>query len=167
MSIKDKVAATIYPVFMFGLFAVMAASVWTAGAVVYSVHTDSMEPQWVSTVAPAFRLVGDILSSDAEQSYRVADVVSVTLLGLVVGIFLRRCAENPGRVEVALVVGLLLLALVQLVLSMGMPTPEEAELTLRAGSQLALDLQSLLSRNANVALSIVGAALGVQWTRKE
>ncbi len=165
--LRDRIALIIYPPFMTILLVIMLVTIVVSGAVIYYTTAQAIEPGWLANLSPALELAGTLFNPAESDASRALDTLYVAVIGLVMGVFLRRCAIGANRIEVAAIILLLVLGGGQLLLILLLPTPAEAKLSMSAGDRLVKNLSMLLARNANIALAIFSASLGIQLNKEE
>jgi len=162
MLLRDRVARIIYPPFMVLLLALMAGTIFISSVVIYYTTEESIEPTWLVDLAPVLKLVGILFNTTENDASRALDTLYVAVIGLVMGVFLRRCAAGANRWEISAIVLFLLTGGAQLFLILMLPTPAVASLGISGGKEIVTNLSILLARNANISLAIFSAALGIQ-----
>ena len=163
-TMRDVVAKLLYPPIMGGILLVMISSVIFSVVVVYQMDWvgGAIEPDWFHTfIAKPLGFVAKIIKPSAGNA-RALSAITVLLTGMILGVFLNKCSSQENVLETFLTISFLILAVIQLVMISILPNALEAEGQLKNGKEIVENLTLLLKANANVAMAIFGAALGVK-----
>jgi hypothetical protein len=164
--IQEAVARILYPVSMVGLMVWLTA--WTVILVwvVIVARGETVAPGWFGPLTRVLDVIGSVLAATSTELSRLFDTAIVGGVAIVMGAFLGRCSTNPTRFEVALVIAFLLFGIAQLVGLFSLPSEAVAKDAIPDGDVLTRNLIALLGRNANVALAVAFAALGISYAGK-
>jgi hypothetical protein len=151
---------------MVGLIVWLAAWTLILVWVVVVVRADFVAPAWFGHLGRVLEVIGSILAATNNDLSRLLDTAIVGGIAIVMGAFLGRCSTNATWFEVALVLAFLLFGITQLVGLFALPSELVAKDVIPNGDALTKNLTALLGRNANVALAVAFAALGISYSGK-
>jgi hypothetical protein len=165
--VRHSVSVIIYPLFLFLLVVFMILAISISGLMIYHVAKELIEPDWMRASLPLINKISQLFNPTDNETSRTLDAVFIAITALMMGIFLKRCASENNRLEVVLIVFFTLAAMLQLSLILIMPGAEVAASIISDGDKFVTKLSIILSRNANIAIAISFAAMGIQLNRDE
>jgi hypothetical protein len=161
-TVLTRLTDTVYKPSLIILLLFMVYISILAIATVTAVAGLRMEPSWVRASIPFLDIIGKLISQDNSEAYKLLDSLGIALIALI-GANLFHRAKSPGaRFENVVLVASLALAVLQLLLVRLLPNTETAADQLVDGDRLVIHLHSLLTRNANIAIALLSAAVGTK-----
>lgn len=162
---REKVTLIIYWLFMLVIIAGMVGSMTLAGSVLYYFYTGAWEPKWIAQTIPLLEIASKLFNPVEGDASKVLDSLYILTVALVMGVFLRRCSSKTHSFEMLIVIFFFLSGILQLSFFLALPLTSEARQSIAHGEVIVRHLALILSRNANIALAIFGAAMGIQVHR--
>jgi len=164
---KELIAKVLYLPAMILILFLMLMVICIACIVFYysSGLSGVLEPDWFKTIiVVSLHHVADLMRSENDSAWQVLISVFIFISGLVMGVFLIKCASKENRFEVFLTVVFLVFAISQLLLIALLPDVETAKEHISNPKPIIENMILVLKAGANLCLVVFGAAVGVKFS---
>jgi len=158
---RHRLGKFIYVPTFITLLLVMIGTVFSGTTLIFFYDVENANlPKWFDLVITNFIVpIGSFYNVYDAESSKHLNIVFLTLIGIVMAIFVKRCSGHNNGFELFVVGSLIVLSLLMLYVKSRLPAQHLSEL-IKHPEQIYRHMEILVIRNCNLAAAIVAAALG-------